>query len=247
MTLRLVVLDYPPPGPIRTAPLPPGEVHVWHWEPVCLPDQLDTLWKTLSEDERQRAERYRLAEHRNQFVINRAHMRRLLAAYRAMAPEELVFRYSAYGKPLLHHRETLRFNLSHTKGRTALAVVEQREIGIDVEQIRSQADAARIAERFFSAQERRALRQVPADHLDRAFFRCWTRKEAYIKARGEGLSIPLQDFDVSLEDHAARLLSTRPDPEEANRWMLYDVRLAPGYAAALAVATDPVESTARHA
>jgi 4'-phosphopantetheinyl transferase len=220
--------------------LPPDEVHVWHWQPACPPPEITDLWRILAEDERQRAQRYHFSKHRDEFVVNRARMRSLLAAYATASSEQLVFEYSPHGKPSLHDGGGLRFNLSHTQGRAALAVVQEREIGIDVEQIRPQCDARQIAERFFSAQERQSLQGLSGDVLDQAFFRGWTRKEAYIKAKGEGLSIPLHEFDVSLvEGQPALLLSTRPDAEEASRWDLFDLSLGSGYAAALAVARVP--------
>jgi 4'-phosphopantetheinyl transferase len=242
-TLRLTIREYADPAP-DTAPilLPPDEAHIWHWEPIGLPEAIDGCWELLANDERQRAQRFHFVRHRDAFVINRARMRSLLAGYLSQAPETLVFTYSQHGKPSLPEAAlpasgSLRFNLSHTEGRAALAVVRAREIGIDVERIRPQADARKIAERFFSAGEREALREFTGEALDRAFFRCWTRKEAYIKAKGEGLSIPLHQFDVSVaEDEPAMLLGTRPDASEAGQWFLYDLALDPGCAAALAIA-----------
>ena len=225
-------------------PLPPEHVHIWHWEPVATSQESDGLWRILADDEQERAQRFHFPKHRSEFVIHRARMRILLAAYLKKSPEQLVFDYSPHGKPSLDGARAFSFNLSHTEGRAALALVRAREIGIDVEQIRPQADARKIAERFFSVRERESLRAFSSEALDHAFFRCWTRKEAYIKAKGEGLSIPLHQFDVSLtEGEPAVLLGTRPDPEEARRWDLYDLPLGEGYAAALAVAADPSFAT----
>ncbi|MGA8866926.1 MAG: 4'-phosphopantetheinyl transferase superfamily protein [Candidatus Sulfotelmatobacter sp.] len=236
---RLVIREYGK-APDLTTGLAPDEVHIWHWEPVCPPPELPGLWNVLDGGEHQRAQRFHFSKHRDEFVVNRARMRSLLAGYVATSPEQLAFEYSVHGKPCLRDGGSLRFNLSHTHGRAALAIVQEREIGIDVEEIRPQCDARRIAERFFSAQERQALQGLTADKLDRAFFRGWTRKEAYIKAKGEGLSIPLHQFDVTLtETQPAMLVGTRPDPEEARRWILYDLPLCAGYAAALAVAVAP--------
>jgi 4'-phosphopantetheinyl transferase len=121
-----------------------------------------------------------------------------------------------------------------------LALVRGREIGVDAEKIRPQPDAQKLAKRFFSALEQRFLEKLSGDELQRAFFRCWTRKEAYIKAKGEGLSLPLHAFDVSLgDDQPAALVGTRPDPTESGRWTLYDLSVGPGYSAALAAANVP--------
>lgn len=238
--LRLVIQEYAGETTVgMPAPPPLGEVHIWHWAPVCPPSEVDELWNILAENERERAQRYRFPKHRNEFVINRARVRGILARYVAKAPQDLVFEYSPHGKPSLEGVQGWRFNLSHTEGLAALAVVQGREIGIDVERIRPQSDARRIAERFFSVPERQSLQAFSGDALDHAFFRCWTRKECYIKAKGEGLSLPLHQFDVSLgEGEPAMLLSTRPDPKEAEEWVMYDLALKPGYAAALAVSAD---------
>jgi len=117
-----------------------------------------------------------------------------------------------------------------------MGFVRRREIGVDVEHVRAQEDARKLAERFFSVSERESMRDLSGDELHGAFFRCWTRKEAYIKAKGEGLSLPLQQFDVSIEpDPKQALLATRPDRSEVNRWTIYNVSAKSGYAAALAV------------
>ncbi|MGA8762546.1 MAG: 4'-phosphopantetheinyl transferase superfamily protein [Candidatus Sulfotelmatobacter sp.] len=240
-TLHLVIRDYVGRAlEDRPTALPPDEVHNWHWEPICSSSELTDLWKILAEDERERAQRFHFSKHRDEFVVNRARMRSLLAGYLEKSPEQLIFGYASHGKPFLRDGGGLRFNLSHTHGRAALAVVHEREVGVDVEEIRPQCDARRIAERFFSVQERQSMQGLSGEALDRAFFRGWTRKEAYIKAKGEGLSIPLHQFDVSLaEGQPALLLSTRPDPEEAGRWDLFDLSLGSGHAAALAVARIP--------
>jgi 4'-phosphopantetheinyl transferase len=224
--------------------LKPEEVHVWHWAPASPSREVKELWKTLAEDERERAQRYHFARHRDEFVVNRARVRALLASYVAKSPEQLVFEYSPHGKPSLHGESRLRFNVSHTSGRAALAVVHSHEIGVDVERIRAECDAQEIAQRFFSLREREVLKGLSGNELYQTFFRGWTRKEAYIKAKGGGLSIPLHEFDVSLaQSEAATLLSTRPDPDEARRWDLYDLPLHSGYAAALAVAAAVTQTS----
>lgn len=130
--------------------------------------------------------------------------------------------------------------MSHTDGLALLAFERKREVGVDVERIRPQLDARKLAERFFSVRERQYLESLSGDELYIAFCRCWTRKEAYVKARGDGLSLPVDQFDVSIEandPHA--LLATRPDASEASRWTVRDLFTSPGYAAALAVAETP--------
>jgi 4'-phosphopantetheinyl transferase len=221
--------------------IPAGVARVWHWPlDVSAPQGAD-LRKVLSPDELERAERYRFDRHRNEFILTRGVLRIVLASYTAQSPESLSFDHSAQGKPALRNGPPdLRFNVSHTEGLAVLALVREREIGVDAEKIRPQPDAQKLAKRFFSPQEQRFLEKLSGDELQRAFFRCWTHKEAYIKGKGEGLSIPLHAFDVSLEeDRPAALVGTRPDPAEAGRWNLYDLSIGQGYAAALAVANVP--------
>ena len=226
----------------RAAPtIPAGVARVWHWPLDVSALDVADLKKVLSPDEMERAERYRFDQHRNEFILTRAVLRIVLASYTAQSPESLSFDYSAQGKPALKNGPPdLRFNVSHTEGLAVLALVREREIGVDAEKIRAQPDAQKLAKRFFSAREQLFLGKLSGDELQRAFFRCWTRKEAYIKAKGEGLSIPLHAFDVSLEeDQPAALVGTRPDPTEAGRWTLYDLSVGQGYAAALTVANVP--------
>jgi 4'-phosphopantetheinyl transferase len=226
----------------RAAPnIPAGVTRIWHWPLDGSGLEVANLKKVLSPDELERAERYRFEQHRNEFILTRAVLRMVLASYTAQSPESLSFDYSAQGKPALKNGPPdLRFNVSHTEGLAVLALVREREIGVDAEKIRPQPDAQKLAKRFFSAREQLFLGKLSGDELQRAFFRCWTRKEAYIKAKGEGLSIPLHAFDVSLEgDEPAALVGTRPDPTEAVRWTLYDLSVGQGYAAALAVANVP--------
>ena len=194
-------------------------------------------YELLSTDEQERAARFRIERPRNDFIQTRGTLRILLARYLGTKPQDLTFEYSEYGKPLLNGPCDVRFNVSHTDGLALIAFVRKREIGIDVEKIRPGPDARKLADRFFSDGERRSLENLSGGELQAAFFRCWTRKEAYIKAKGEGLSLPLHQFDVSVAaDEPQALLATRPDPCEADRWSVCDLPTSRGYAAALAVA-----------
>jgi len=211
-------------------------VHVWN-RPLEVPTQVEeACYGLLSPEERHRAARYRMGRPRTDFVLTRGTLRSLVAGYLGIAPQEASFRYSEHGKPLIDGPCDLRFNVSHTGGLALLAFVKAHAIGVDVEKINAAPDARKLAERFFSVRERQSLEGLSGDELHAAFFRCWTRKEAYVKARGEGLSLPLDQFDVSVApDESRALLATRPDPSEAARWILRDLPAPPGYAAALAV------------
>lgn len=160
----------------------------------------------------------------------------LLGEYLQMDPGAVEFGYAANGKPFLAgtlSAERLYFNVSHAEERAMFAIASGRELGVDIEFVRAMPDALAIAESFFSVAEIAVLRSLPEEVRAEAFFACWTRKEAYIKALGDGLSLPLQDFDVSLApSEPARLLATRR--EHSPPLTLKDVRVAPGYVAALA-------------
>jgi 4'-phosphopantetheinyl transferase len=166
-------------------------------------------------------------------------LRDILGRYLGRPPAALEFCYSAYGKPALAvglEASGVRFNISHSHEMALFAVTCRREVGVDIEYLAREIRAAEIAERFFSARERADLRALPAEAQHRAFFNCWTRKEAYIKAHGEGLSLPLDGFDVTLgPGEPAALLATRGDPHEVLHWSLQALAPGPGYVAALAV------------
>ncbi len=214
--------------------LSPDEVHVWIADlDSYLPDNFERL---LSTDELQRAHRFHFAKHRNHFVIARGLLRKLLAAYLACDPAELKFEYAAKGKPSVAQAEAIKFNLAHSHGRAAYAFSRNRELGIDIELMRQDFGGEEIARRFFSTREIECLLKVPKELAGQSFFNCWTRKEAYIKAIGEGLSMPLDEFDVSLAPgEPAALLQNRRDQTEVERWSMRSVAAPEGYAAAIVV------------
>jgi 4'-phosphopantetheinyl transferase len=217
--------------------LPPDVAQVWI-RPLQVPTAVEqACYELLSEEERQRAARFRVGSPRSNFILTRATLRSLTAAHLGITPRQVAFRYSAHGKPVLDRPSDLKFNVSHTDGLALIAFVRTREIGVDVEKIKAVPDAKKLAERFFSVRERSFLQDLTGEELHAAFFRCWTRKEAYVKARGEGLSLPLDQFDVSVAKGEQRaLLATRPDPSEAARWILRDLPTKLEYVGALAVA-----------
>lgn len=227
-----------PPQPVSHKPdLHPHALHVWRIsldQPTSLRDGLQ---HALSADERERAGRFVFAKDRERFVVARVALRDILSRYLQMAAGDIRFEYSEFGKPGLArlHQSNLQFNLSHSNGVALLALTLTRRLGIDVEFLRPVNDFEQIARRFFSANESATLFRLPAAQRPLAFLTCWTRKEAYIKAIGEGLSHPLEHFDVSLApDQPAALLATRPDPAEAARWSLHGLAAGAGYVAALA-------------
>lgn len=219
-------------------PLTADEVHVWRIALDMGEAALARLRDTLAGDERQRTERYHFETDRRHFLAGRGALRCLLAAYLRRRPEDVGFTYSNYGKPLLAGEDgtRLRFNLTHSHGLALLAVALGRDLGVDLERIRADLEGEQLAERFFSPSEVAALRSLPIELRRQAFFHCWTRKEAYIKANGKGLSLPLDGFDVTLRPgEPAALLATPHDPAEARRWSLRNLEPGDGFAGALAV------------
>ncbi len=212
-----------------------GTVHVWSIGLDPPRTRLDELRGWLCAEERQRAARFRFARHRDRFVAARGQLREILAGYEDVEPAALRFAYGAHGKPRLAGG-SVRFNLSHSDGEALLAVAAGRDVGIDLERVRPDADCTAVARRFFSRAEATALLALPPAARAAAFFAVWTRKEAFVKARGDGLAVPLADFDVSIAALGpVRLLRTAWDPAEAGRWSLRTLDVAPGFAAALAV------------
>jgi 4'-phosphopantetheinyl transferase len=191
----------------------------------------------LSPDERARAERFHFARDRDHFIAGRGLLRVILARYLETEPGTLRFEYGRHGKPRLASTagDGIRFNVAHSRGLALYAVAVGRELGVDIERIEPRLEQG-IAERFFSPGEIATLRSLPPPVQREAFFACWTRKEAYVKARGEGLTLGLDQFEVSMcPGEPAALLHTASDPDEARRWSLQELAPGPGYAAALAV------------
>jgi 4'-phosphopantetheinyl transferase len=224
-------------NPPADTPLAHGEVHLWRASLAQTPDALSRLHSTLSPDESAKAARYHFPRHRDHYIAARGLLRRLLGLYLSRPPQSLQFSYGAYGKPSLDGAEDLRFNLSHSHELVLYAFARGRDVGVDLEHMRADFASEDIAARFFSALEVSMLGTLPTQKARvRAFFNCWTRKEAYIKARGEGLSHPLDEFDVSLiPGEPAALLGTRGDPRELTRWSLHALDAGEGYAAAVVV------------
>lgn len=226
----------PPPDPLT---LRRDEVHIWRASLALDPASLPGLRQILSGDEQARANRFHFERDRRRFIAARGILRHIISYYTKITPDQILFDYTPYGKPGLMtapHNPVLRFNLSHSGEFALYALTLAREIGIDLEQIRPMPDDIQLAQKFFSARENQTFQTVPLAHRTEAFFNCWTRKEAYIKALGEGLSHPLDTFDVSLvPGEPAAILAIRGNTGEANRWSLHAFEPVPGYVAALAV------------
>lgn len=211
-----------------------GAVHVWRVSLDQPDERLDRFRRTLEPDELNRASRFHFDKHRRHFIVARGFLRSIVGRYLEMQPKALRFSYGPYGKPALASEHVLRFNLSHSHEVALLAVALDAELGVDVEHIRADFASEEIAQRFFSRAEVEVFNSLPKDEQVAAFFRCWTRKEAYIKAIGKGLSQALDGFDVTLAPDAAPAL-LRAEGDDASRWLLTDLSAGAGYAAALAI------------
>jgi medium-chain acyl-[acyl-carrier-protein] hydrolase len=218
------------------APLGENDVHVWqarldvdeervrHWASMLVPEELA------------RAERFHFRIDRQRYVVGRGVLRRMLGEYLGMRPTEVGLWYNSHGKPALtgeSDRGGVKFNASHSGDLLFLAIAKGREVGVDVEHVRRLPDWRELAGRYFAPTELAELDTVPAPERERAFFQCWTRKEAYIKAQGLGMTLPLDQFAVSLAGEPARLVSTDHDPAQLSRWTLRDVSPGGDYAAAV--------------
>jgi 4'-phosphopantetheinyl transferase len=223
------------PNPQRLV-LHADEIHVWRASLDCADTVIREFEATLASDERVRAQRFVFQPDRNGFIATRGILRELLARYLNLSPADLAFDYGPQGKPTLRtgssagsSKKKVEFNVSHSHGMALLAFSLARQLGVDVELIRSDFASEKIAERFFSSQEVAELRGLPKALQDEAFFLCWTRKEAYIKARGEGLQVPLKSFSVSLTPGEPERLQAA----DSSRWSLRSLRPDPRYAGAV--------------
>jgi 4'-phosphopantetheinyl transferase len=234
-------------SPVEVPALPDNVVHVWRSSLEVDPSTLRRLKSTLAQNELGRAERFIFDPDRNHFVAARGILRDVLGRYLQCAPKIIDFAYGARGKPAISSggsRHPLCFNLSHSHGLAVIGIARERELGIDVEMIRPDFASEEIAERYFSAKEIADLKRLPTEQRTDGFFLCWTRKEAYIKAKGDGLHIPLDSFDVSLSPEMPATLSSADD----SRWGInsFDPSSAPGPHYAAAVVAEGKDWTARY-
>jgi 4'-phosphopantetheinyl transferase len=201
----------------------PSDAAAAKFERVLVPGEID------------RAARFRFAHHRQLFVVTRGALRCLLGRYLCVHPTSIGFSYGSRGKPALARAAGIEFNTAHSGILAAFAFTIGCSVGVDLEQIRPLSDLQQIASRYFCPEEAAEIIAIPASERKRAFFCCWTRKEAYLKSIGDGLSAPLDGFRITLRpDEAPHFVHIAYDTDAAKAWTLHDLRLAPDYAAALA-------------
>jgi 4'-phosphopantetheinyl transferase len=215
-------------------PLKDGEIHVWRVDLNQEASGVQKLFETLSPDEKQKAERYRFEKDRNHFAAARGSLRKILGVYLGVSPDQIRFSYNRYGKPFLNtENQRIRFNVSHSHGVALVAVTRGREIGIDIEFINDDLAVLKTAEKVFSPAETSMLKNLSPNLQTAAFFSVWTRKEALLKAIGEGFSYSPKQFTVSAAERET--LSFTNNFQTARNWSLTTLPAAPDYAAALAV------------
>jgi 4'-phosphopantetheinyl transferase len=207
----------------ETRQLADGVVDVWRGSLDQPPEVRERLFALLDADERDRARAFRFDVHRHRYVVGRGILRVLLGRYLGSEPARLRFRYGPERKPELADA-SLRFNLAHADASVVYAFSSSFDVGVDVELLRPERIGAGVAERFFSPAEVASLQALPERDRPLGFFSCWTRKEAVLKARGDGLTVPLASFDVSLAPgEAPRVLRTGWAPDERTHWQLVDL------------------------
>lgn len=225
-----------------------NEVHVWTVRVTEYSDFLIDLQRLLSPAEAQAAGRFVYPADRVRYIVAHGVLRQLLSEYLGTPAQQLVFVSEKYGKPSLASMAgppPLRFNLSHSGDLVLYGITRSRAVGVDVEAIRPDIEIMDLAKNQFSAKEMELLGETPHSDQTDAFFRCWTRKEAYLKARGEGLGYPLDRFTVELnQEDRPKILWVEDDPDAPERWSLLHLNSLDGYAGAVAVEGQGIELVA---
>jgi 4'-phosphopantetheinyl transferase len=235
MKLNHTMPDFNPstwaPSPERLE-LTDNEIHVWRAYLDCEETVLHQFEATLSSDEQARATRFSFRRDRNVFIVTRGILRELLGRYVTCSPVDVEFEYNPRGKPCLRAKSValpVEFNVSHSRGVALLAFSVGRQVGIDLEFMQPDQATDEVAERYFSPREIVELHTLPLSLRAEGFFLCWTRKEAYIKARGEGLVIPFESFSVGLTPGQTEWLES----VDSCRWSLHTLQPDPAFAGAL--------------
>lgn len=235
--LSIIDLIIQPDTLSKISKLTDSEVQVWSSSLDISDANLDVCRQILSKDEFQRATRFHFEKDRKHFVASRGILRFLLGAYAKIPPAQIRFDYGEKGKPFVAGTPTdLRFNVSHSHGRALWGFTLHRRFGLDLEYTEREVDIDAVAQRFFSAKEWNAMKDLSFEERKTCFFNCWTRKEAFVKALGDGLTFGLSAFDVTVFQQAK---ITRIDgPEKPQDWTLQALTLADGYAGATAFEGD---------
>ena len=212
-------------------------IHLWYAELDWSPERLEQGWRVLTLSEQERAMRFVQVKHRERYIAASAILRDILSQYTNIPPAALQFRKGEHGKPYLDHPTDLQFNASHSEGVALFAITRGREVGVDVEFMRRGVDERGVVERFFSPREKAEYLALPPSQQLSAFYRLWTRKEAYIKMIGKGLSFPLKRFSVGLSSaNTNQLLEVDDSRGQALKWVVLPISIpVKNYRAAVAL------------
>jgi len=213
-----------------------NQVYVWHADLRLPKSELARLHDLLNEEEQERALRFKVPMAREQFVISHGFLRLIIARYLGTAPTNVQIAVGEHGKPMLAGNSKVKFNLSHTDGAATIAVTRNHEVGVDVERVRKDINVLELSDRFFSAAEAEWIRGQSENEQAHAFYLCWTAKEAYVKACGTGLSMPLSRFSLIPSKNQQKLTLQSPDAlGERDRWSIWQIHLQPELCCAVAV------------
>lgn len=216
--------------------LPEGKAHVWYFSVEQFSTGIAPFVEVLSDDEKQKAKSFKFVKDQKISILSRGLLRMISARYLDVDAHKIRFRYSDYGKPAYFDGSSLKFNVSHSGKYIVIAFTSGSEVGVDIEHIKTNFEVLDIARKFFSDGEIESVMAFDPSERVMAFFRCWTRKEAFIKAKGHGLSFPLDAFTVSLDKDDPKMLETKWDADERRKWRLFSFVPAEGYVGALLVA-----------
>ena len=214
-----------------------NEIHLWFIPIDNFLTEVDSLYPFLSKEEILKSGKFYSDNDKNKFIILRSILRRILGDYLETTPGDIRFKNNHFGKPFLHpdsETDKINFNLSHSGNYGVYAFSREKEIGIDTEKIRAVGDMNAMAKRFFSSLECETLMSLPEEKQMNSFFRCWTMKEAYVKACGKGFSLPLDKFSIDFMSETPKLLNVDWDQEDINRWQIYSLDSPEGYITSLA-------------
>jgi len=217
-----------------------NNVHVWNIDVSLKDKRSESFISFLSLDEKERASKFKFLKDRAVYITAKFLLRSLLGHYLKTNPRKIVFEYSEFGKPSYMKNVEFDFNVSHSGNRIIIGFSKKQIIGVDIEKIKKDFDPLNLAKNFFSKEEINALAQTQDSEMFQAFYRCWTRKESFIKAVGEGLSYPLDSFAVTMDnDYQARFLKIDKGNESKKDWRLYSFVPAEGYIAAITTSGNP--------
>ncbi|PKQ44147.1 4'-phosphopantetheinyl transferase family protein [Confluentibacter flavum] len=236
MSKITLLTSFMQPSNTKSFNLSSGMVDVWYIDVNNCKKQIPYYTSLLSTDEKLKADKFKFINDKNIFIVARGVLRVLLAKYLSINPKKVEFKYGDFGKPETINNQSINFNISHSGKMAIFGFTKSHDIGVDIEEIKNNFDVLDIANNFFSKKEIEFLNNFPTEDQTEGFYRCWTRKESFIKAKSIGLSYPLDSFSVSIDSHeSAELLETQWDIKEKHNWTLFSFSPYENYIGAISV------------